>query len=119
MNTLFVGLQHASSREVLSLEEILAEGASSHTSDRERRGPSSHSPEEVLSRNGYPAGTSDSSQIVKLTKQQIKTLQEAMYHSAESGHLGMIFLYSEVFLCLFVQCTNMDGDHDDIYMLEL
>lgn len=32
--------------------------------------------------------SSESSQVVKLTKQQIKTLQEAMYHSAESGHLG-------------------------------
>ncbi|RXG70201.1 Ankyrin repeat and BTB/POZ domain-containing protein 2 [Armadillidium vulgare] len=85
--------QQASPKEVLSLEEILAEGASNHTSDRERRGQAANSAEEVLSRGvGYNSlGTpgDSSAQMVKLTKQQIKTLQEAMYHSAESGHLEM------------------------------
>lgn len=133
--------QNASAREVLSLEEILAEGASSHTNDREKRGRninvtgtcailpgansnnSSHSSSSSSSSgvgsasssnfsvgsggstagsanssltedqrlNGKGSITSSSSDVslgLKLTKQQVKTLQEAMYHSAESGHLG-------------------------------
>ncbi|XP_069961192.1 ankyrin repeat and BTB/POZ domain-containing protein 2 [Cherax quadricarinatus] len=80
--------QHASAREVLSLEEILAEGANGNTCDRDRR------PGRQMCIIDDPVGrgsiaSSDSSQVVKLTKQQIKTLQEAMYHSAESGHLEM------------------------------
>ncbi|XP_063861764.1 ankyrin repeat and BTB/POZ domain-containing protein 2-like isoform X1 [Scylla paramamosain] len=80
--------QHASAREVLSLEEILAEGASGNTCDRERRpGRQMCIIDEPVGRGSMTS--SDSSQVVKLTKQQIKTLQEAMYHSAESGHLEM------------------------------
>lgn len=53
------------SREVLSLEEMLAEGDSSTRSAMDRP-------------NDVPA---------KLSKTQIKCLQEAMYHSAENNHL--------------------------------
>lgn len=53
------------SREVLSLEEMLAEGDSSSRSAMDRP-------------NDVPA---------KLSKTQIKCLQEAMYHSAENNHL--------------------------------
>ncbi|EFX81975.1 hypothetical protein DAPPUDRAFT_302879 [Daphnia pulex] len=58
-----------SNAEVLSLEEILAEGASHLTSDRR------------------PARSQ--LQVVKLNKGQIKALQEAMYHSAENAHLDI------------------------------
>lgn len=51
------------SRDVLSLEEMLAEGDSCCT------------------RNGMEMQPT-------LTKSQIKCLQEAMYHSAENNHLG-------------------------------
>lgn len=131
--------QNAAAREVLSLEEILAEGASSHhTSDREKRGrhvnvnttatnlrgsgsSSSSNSSSGVSSGGASIGsssndsttgsansslsedprlnckgsiTSNSSEVsqgLKLTKQQVKTLQEAMYHSAESGHLGQSY----------------------------
>lgn len=57
------------SREVLSLEEMLAEGDNSTRTaiDRQNDAPPS------------------------LNKTQIKCLQEAMYHSAENNHLGMWF----------------------------
>ncbi|KAJ9586833.1 hypothetical protein L9F63_019575, partial [Diploptera punctata] len=56
---------NTNNKEVLSLEEILAEGASNqHTADR--RGSR-----------------------LQLTKAQIKSLQEAMYHSAENNHLDI------------------------------
>lgn len=54
------------SREVLSLEEMLAEGDSS-------------------ARNGVDRSNEVPS---TLSKTQIKCLQEAMYHSAENNHLG-------------------------------
>lgn len=59
------------SREVLSLEEMLAEGDSSTRTaiDRQNDAPPS------------------------LNKTQIKCLQEAMYHSAENNHLGMYVQY--------------------------
>lgn len=89
--------QHASAREVLSLEEILAEGANGNTCDRDRRpGRQMCIVDEPVGRGSL--ASSDSSQVVKLTKQQIKTLQEAMYHSAESGHLGeFCFMYAWLF----------------------
>ena len=94
-----VTFQHASAREILSLEEILAEGASGNTCDRERRpGRQMCIIDEPIGRGSI--NSSDSSQVVKLTKQQIKTLQEAMYHSAESGHLGKLFFYIDV--CVWV-----------------
>lgn len=58
------------SREVLSLEEMLAEGDSTSRTQLDRQ------PE------APPA----------LNKTQIKSLQEAMYHSAENNHLGKICL---------------------------
>jgi ankyrin repeat and BTB/POZ domain-containing protein 2 len=57
------------SREVLSLEEMLAEG------DSTTRAPIERSPETPPT----------------LNKTQIKSLQEAMYHSAENNHLGENF----------------------------
>ena len=54
------------SREVLSLEEMLAEG------DGNTRAPIERQPEAPPT----------------LNKTQIKSLQEAMYHSAENNHLG-------------------------------
>ena len=75
----------------MSLEEILAEGASNHTSDRERRHQAVSVDDPLCRGNNLNASGGDS-QVVKLTKQQIKTLQEAMYHSAESGHLGKNFV---------------------------
>ncbi|XP_018020102.1 uncharacterized protein LOC108676527 isoform X2 [Hyalella azteca] len=105
-------LQSASAREVLSLEEILAEGASSHTNDREKRSRPSSTPQSsginsgsvtmsscggtyigddprIGGKGSINSSSSEISQGLKLTKQQVKTLQEAMYHSAESGHLEM------------------------------
>lgn len=88
-NIIFRHFQHASAREVLSLEEILAEGANGNTSDRDRRpGRQMCIVDDPFGRGSLASSASDSSQVLKLTKQQIKTLQEAMYHSAESGHLG-------------------------------
>lgn len=65
------------SREVLSLEEMLAEGDSS-------------SGRSAIDRpNEAPPTT--------LSKTQIKCLQEAMYHSAENNHLGILFKYLDFF----------------------
>lgn len=84
-------MQHASAREVLSLEEILAEGANGNTCDRDRRlGRQVCIIDDPIGRGSL---ASSDSQVVKLTKQQIKTLQEAMYHSAESGHLGKLYIW--------------------------
>nr|CAD7258854.1 unnamed protein product [Timema shepardi] len=79
-------------KEVLSLEEILAEGANQLTTDRRQGGnrlqvtcpPSS----ETSGLSGNLAA-SDNSQLLKLSKTQIKSLQEAMYHSAENNHLDI------------------------------
>nr|CAD7400182.1 unnamed protein product [Timema poppensis] len=79
-------------KEVLSLEEILAEGANQLTADRRQGGnrlqvtcpPSS----ETSGLSGNLAA-SDNSQLLKLSKTQIKSLQEAMYHSAENNHLDL------------------------------
>lgn len=59
------------SREVLSLEEMLAEGDNSSRSALDRS-------------NDAPP---------KLSKTQIKCLQEAMYHSAENNHLRNAIIY--------------------------
>ncbi|KAF6198807.1 hypothetical protein GE061_006830, partial [Apolygus lucorum] len=59
-------------KEVLSLEEILAEG----TGTTERRGA-------VGARGPSESGN----QLLKLSKPQIKCLHEAMYHSTENNHL--------------------------------
>lgn len=57
------------SREVLSLEEMLAEG------DNNARNPNGDRQNEITP---------------SMTKSQIKCLQEAMYHSAENNHLGKL-----------------------------
>ncbi|CAH0383362.1 unnamed protein product [Bemisia tabaci] len=62
-------------KEVLSLEEILAEGLNQLTNDR-RAG---------IRLQG--AGEGNCAQILKLSKAQIKSLQESMYHSAENNYL--------------------------------
>lgn len=67
------------SSEVLSLEEMLAEGDGS-------------------SRSGGGIDRSCESATPALNKTQIKCLQEAMYHSAENNHLGnfSIFLFGTI-----------------------
>ena len=78
-----------SNADVLSLEEILAEGASNVTSDRRpARLQVSASAASDSSRSSASTSNSDKLQVVKLSKTQIKALQEAMYHSAENAHLG-------------------------------
>lgn len=62
------------SREVLSLEEMLAEG------DSGTRNVGIDRPNEIPP--------------TQMSKTQIKCLQEAMYHSAENNHLGKPILYS-------------------------
>jgi hypothetical protein len=39
---------------------------------------------------------SDNLQLLKLSKVQIKSLQEAMYHSTENSHLGELLLESHL-----------------------
>ncbi|XP_037071069.1 ankyrin repeat and BTB/POZ domain-containing protein 2-like [Pollicipes pollicipes] len=75
-------------QEVLSLEEILAEGSSQHTGQR-RGNRLQVLPVSVDDPRTSSLGSnnSETSQMLKLTKAQIKALQEAMYHSAENGHL--------------------------------
>lgn len=83
-------------REVLSLEEMLAEGDSTSRTAVERN----HSTDSA------PA----------LNKTQIKSLQEAMYHSAENNHLGreIVLKYSvkgnlilEIFLDITVELRTL------------
>lgn len=62
-------------RDVLSLEEMLAEGDNNTRSSHERQ-------------NEVPP---------TLSKAQIRALQEAMYHSAENNYLGMKFRFSHLF----------------------
>ncbi|XP_075213305.1 ankyrin repeat and BTB/POZ domain-containing protein 2 [Lycorma delicatula] len=73
-------------KEVLSLEEILAEGANQLTADR-RTG--------ARLQGGGGGGADGTSpgvsqvQVLKLSKAQMKCLQEAVYHSTENNHLEM------------------------------
>uniref|UniRef100_A0A1B6DL13 BTB domain-containing protein n=4 Tax=Clastoptera arizonana TaxID=38151 RepID=A0A1B6DL13_9HEMI len=61
-------------KEVLSLEEILAEGANQLTADRKAG-------------SRLQGAADNSAQLLKLSKSQMKCLQEAMYHSTENNHL--------------------------------
>ncbi|GIX80809.1 hypothetical protein CEXT_653521 [Caerostris extrusa] len=82
---------HKNSKEVLSLEEILAEGASQLTCDRRpnRLQVVPVSVDDLNKSSASLQSTTDSSQVIKLTKAQLKSLQEAMYHSAENGHIDI------------------------------
>lgn len=66
------------SRDILSLEEMLAEDINSIR----------------------PAANKRNNPIPKLSKMQIKCLQEAMYHSAENNHLRKWFDSSELWVAL-------------------
>ncbi|BET01837.1 BTB/POZ domain [Nesidiocoris tenuis] len=76
-------------KEVLSLEEILAEGAD--TADR-RVGP------------GTRTANDPGNQLVKLSKAQIKCLQEAMYHSTENNHLEITLDLRNLGVCWSLHC---------------
>lgn len=65
-------------KEVLSLEEILAEGNAGVQQQQTAEGRGGRNREG----RGDPV----------FSKSQTKTLQEAMYHSAESNHLGKTHL---------------------------
>lgn len=68
-------------KEILSLEEILAEGNASTNPQQQT----------VDGKNGHREGKEP-----VFNKLQTKALQEAMYHSAESNHLGdneQLFFY--------------------------
>ncbi|XP_022255677.1 LOW QUALITY PROTEIN: ankyrin repeat and BTB/POZ domain-containing protein 2-like [Limulus polyphemus] len=79
-----------SSKEVLSLEEILAEGANQLTSER-RPARLQIMPVSVDDLNHSNTeghiSNSENAQFIRLTKTQLKALQEAMYQSAENSHL--------------------------------
>lgn len=75
--------------QVLSLEEILAEGAD--TADR-RVGP------------GTRTANDPGNQLVKLSKAQIKCLQEAMYHSTENNHLEITLDLRNLGVCWSLHC---------------
>jgi len=68
-------------RDVLSLEEMLAEGDVGGVRGVGAGGPGGA---------GGPSSSSGNSEdlLPLLNKTQIKRLQEAMYHSAENNHLG-------------------------------
>ncbi|XP_064480369.1 ankyrin repeat and BTB/POZ domain-containing protein 2-like [Ornithodoros turicata] len=70
-------------RDMLSLEEILAEGANQMTSDR-RAARLKVVPASMEDINKQPT---KEGQVIKLTKTQMKALQEAMYQSSENGYL--------------------------------
>jgi len=72
------------SKDVLSLEEMLAETSANYqTSDRRRI--------QIVAANQDKSSSastaSDGAKVIKLTKSKLKALQEAMYHSAENGFL--------------------------------
>ncbi|XP_076304276.1 ankyrin repeat and BTB/POZ domain-containing protein 2-like isoform X2 [Tachypleus tridentatus] len=79
-----------SSKEMLSLEEILAEGANQLTSER-RPARLQIMPVSVddLNRSSTEGHINnlENAQLIRLTKAQFKVLQEAMYQSAENSHL--------------------------------
>ncbi|XP_042902345.1 ankyrin repeat and BTB/POZ domain-containing protein 2 [Parasteatoda tepidariorum] len=79
-----------SNKDVLSLEEILAEGASQLTCDR-RTNRLQVVPVSVddLNKSSTSIPSSENNQVIKLTKAQLKSLQEAMYHCAENGHIDI------------------------------
>ncbi|XP_069675380.1 ankyrin repeat and BTB/POZ domain-containing protein 2 isoform X2 [Periplaneta americana] len=82
---------NTNNKEVLSLEEILAEGASSQlTADRRgsRHQVTCPSNSDSNACSMHHAGN-ENLQLLKLSKTQIKSLQEAMYHSAENNHLDI------------------------------
>lgn len=82
---------NTNNKEVLSLEEILAEGANSQLTTDCRSSrlqvtcPSNSDSSTCLMNH---AGN-DNLQLLKLSKAQIKSLQEAMYHSTENNHLDI------------------------------
>ncbi|XP_049777406.1 ankyrin repeat and BTB/POZ domain-containing protein 2 isoform X2 [Schistocerca cancellata] len=78
----------ANNKEVLSLEEILAEGANQLTADRRQCGRLQVSCSSTPEASGC-SSNSESAQPLKLSKPQVKSLQEAMYHSAENNHLDI------------------------------
>ncbi|KAG8199228.1 hypothetical protein JTE90_003656 [Oedothorax gibbosus] len=84
------GTKGGGAGDVLSLEEILAEGAA--TCDRRNAPPGRLQVLPVSVEDLSKSSSSlhaDSSQVIKLTKAQLKSLQEAMYHSAENGHIDI------------------------------
>lgn len=66
-------------KEVLSLEEMLAEGNLAHNVQ----------PKSLLCNLGTPKSSSSTTASPQFSKTQIKALQEAMYHSAENNHLDI------------------------------
>ncbi|XP_076362217.1 ankyrin repeat and BTB/POZ domain-containing protein 2-like [Tachypleus tridentatus] len=80
----------SSSKEMLSLEEILAEGANQLTNER-RPARLQIMPVSVDDLNRSTTGSnisgSENAEIIRLTKSQLKALQEAMYQSSENSHL--------------------------------
>jgi ankyrin repeat/BTB/POZ domain-containing protein 2 len=113
-------------KEMLSLEEILAEGSNNSTGDRRAARLLVSIWQFIFNylrfifiwttflqlvpacvddsgRSSTMSSVSDCAQVLKLTKSQVKALQEAMYHSAESRHLGMPMLkFSNMRKCLII-----------------
>ncbi|XP_046672135.1 ankyrin repeat and BTB/POZ domain-containing protein 2-like [Homalodisca vitripennis] len=81
-------------KEVLSLEEILAEGANQLTADRR-----------AATRLRETGGESPAQQqVLKLTKPQVKCLQEAMYHSTENNHLEITLYIRNLGIAWTLHC---------------